>query len=115
MKDNDSDKLLIALGIPVLYGLIGSFLFIVMIPIALFQSWIVQKMYDWFLLPIKGFPHLNLWHVWGIVLLISVLSNYVTTTEDDSTKKALIKVFGRMIGLLIILVIGYFIKGHIGV
>jgi hypothetical protein len=109
-NDELSKALLAVLGIPVLVVLI----FIAMIPFALWSAWVEQKLYGWFLLPIKGFPHLNLWWVYGITLLIGALTySYQKTDKDAKVGKEIGAVFGRAFGLAVILLVGYLIKGHI--
>lgn len=89
-------------------------LLILFIPIGLFNAWVTQKLYNWFLLPL-GTPHLNLWHVWGISLIINRFT-YTTSKDDNSedAKKKLGKsIFTGLILGVLALLIGYVLKSHI--
>ncbi len=110
--DHDTKKTALALlGIPTLLMIVV----IVAIPLNLFNAWVVQKMYIWFLLPLHA-PRLNLWHIWGITMLITLLTGpHAASADGKSDKAAAIgKLIGYIIGPLIGLLVAYFIKGHIG-
>lgn len=111
MKDSRDTAIstLVILAMPVILSL----LVIVTLPLALFNAWAAQKMYDWFLLPIHGFPHLNLWHVYGITLLIGLFSA-TQTNSKKSFSDSMAAIVGKIIATLLVLLIGYIIKGHIG-
>lgn len=107
MKDDDAKTLLALLGIPVMVLL----MIIAFLPLGLFNAWTTQKMYIWFLLPL-GFPAINLWHVWGITMLIT----HVTWRADKDSKidkKFFQGIVSRVIGVLIMLGVSYLVKGHI--
>src|SRR5947209_1049627 len=93
--DHDTKKTALALlGIPTLFLLV----IVAMIPFSLFTAWVAQKLYIWFLLPLHA-PHLNLWHVWGITLLVSL---FTTSTSNSSNKgKDTAEIIGSLIGHLI--------------
>jgi len=108
--DNENAKNLLAvLGIPVFVVL----LFVAFIPFGIYNAWVTQKLYNWFLLPIHGFPHLNLWWVWGITLLIGRFTSDRTDEDDKNFKKFMGKMIGKVFVGLLVLLAGYILKGHI--
>lgn len=110
MRNHTKATTLMILAIPTILTLgIGG-----TIVIGLLNAWVAQKMYIWFLLPLHA-PRLNLWHVWGIVLLISLLTPSSSANQDEKDKAKLIgKMAGFIIAPFVILLMGYIIKGHIG-
>lgn len=104
--------ILALLGIPMLLVLIV----LAGIPLSLLSAWVAQKLYIWFLLPLHA-PVLNLWHIWGIIMLVNLLTaNYASATTDNKSSVAKYAgyVIGRIIGPLAVLAVAYLIKGHIG-
>lgn len=85
---------------------------IAFILLGIFDAWVTQKLYNWFLLPLRT-PHLNLWHIWGISLIINRFT-YTDSKTDEDPKKKLGKsiVTGLILGSLALL-IGYILKSHI--
>lgn len=106
-KKEASKNLLAVLGIPVFILL----LIIAFVPLGIFNAWAVQKMYIWFLLPL-GAPALNLWHVFGISILIRHFTN--TTSDKDKTGKEVLGGIAKsVISTLFMLLLGWIIKGQI--
>jgi hypothetical protein len=108
MNDDNTKAALVLLAIPTI--VIGMVL--VFLPFGLFTAWAVQKMYGWFLLPL-GLPRLNLWHIYGLILTINILKNTKTDDEPPKLKKTLIKMVGATIAVLLVLLVGFIIKGLI--
>lgn len=109
-KKEMSKNILAILGIPVFIVL----LFIAFIPLGIFNAWVSLKLYNWFFLPIHGFPHLNIWWIWGIGILIARYTSDPVSTEDDKKPTKFIgKLIGRIIVGLLALLLGYVLKGHI--
>ncbi|MDE2104888.1 MAG: hypothetical protein KGL39_47060 [Patescibacteria group bacterium] len=106
-SNNSANKILAILAVPTIL----AFFFILLIPISLFNAWALQKMYDWFLLPL-GTPALNLWHVWGIMLIIQWFMPIPRT--DEKWQKNIGRFIGNIIGTLLMLAVGLIIRGHIG-
>lgn len=107
-KDNETARNFLAiLGAPVLLMLI----FIAVLPIGIFNAWVAQKLYIWFVIPM-GAPAINLWHVYGLILLINLLKSS-SSSEDKSTAKHLGSILGTVVGALLILLIAFIVKGHI--
>lgn len=108
-KDNETARdFLVLLGIPVFVALV----FLALVPIGLFNAWAVQKMYIWFILPL-GAPALNLWHVWGISLIINHFTMDSYKDNASTTKKTFTKLAVSLIATALMLLLGWIIRGHI--
>lgn len=81
---------------------------IAFLPLGIFRAWVVQKLYVWFLIPLN-FPALNLWHVFGISLLISQFKS----SDSEKDPKFLQNILVNILGNLLALGLGYIVKGHI--
>lgn len=103
MTNEDKKNVLTILGIPMLF----VFMIIAFLPLGLFNAWALQKMYGWFLIPL-GLPALNLWHVWGIMMII----NHIKPMQTDDTK-LWISIAKGVYATCLMLLIGYLLKGHI--
>lgn len=103
MSEDDKKNTLAIMGIPTAIVL----LIIMLLPFGILNAWAVQKMYGWFLLPL-GAPAINLWHTWGIAMLIN---HFMPTVNSD--KKILVRLFTGVFGVFLMLLIGYILKGHI--
>lgn len=107
-NDDDKDWIIALFAIPGVILLI----MILMIPFALFNAWVSKTLYDWFILPL-GAPALTIWHMWGIALLVSRFTPTPEYKEGEGMGKALGKLAGVVIGGLLALLVGYFVKGMI--
>lgn len=106
MDNEDKKNLLAILGVPVM--MIGIVLLAT--PFALLTAWAVQKLYGWFVLPL-GAPQLNLWHVWGLMLMVNLIKP--ARSNDNNTTKTLIHLAATIFTALLAVLLGYLIKGHI--
>lgn len=88
-------------------------LYILLLPLTIFYAWALQKMYDWFILPL-GAPHLNLWHVLGILYIIYWFLP-TSDTKNNSAKDLAGKTIGKLLATLLMLLMGLILRGHIGV
>ena len=114
MKDEDVIKGLKILAVPTVVVSMLAVILIIGIPIGFLNAWVTQKLYEWFLLPLH-FPHINLWEIYGITLLISHLRPTPTSDKKNSFKDTMGTVIGQLLGAFLALLIGYFVKGHIRV
>lgn len=83
-------------------------LIVVMLPLGLFTAWAMQKMYGWFILPL-GAPTLNLWHVFGLNLIIN---RYLYKPGGDN-KKFVEQLIAGIVATLLTLLLGFMVKGQI--
>lgn len=105
----NEDKMLRALAIPT----IVLSIFVLMIPFALFNAWVALTLYNWFLVPL-GLPAVNIWHMWGIMLLIGRFKGINTEDSKDSEiSKAIGELAVVILGGLLALLIGLILKGLI--
>lgn len=106
MMDNDENQknLLIVLGAPIAIVL----LWLLFLPLGLLNAWAVQKMYGWFLLPL-GAPQLNLWHVFGFVVLI----NHFKSFNPNDKRKVLEHILINILGITLLLLTGVIVKEFI--
>jgi hypothetical protein len=105
MKDNDTVKaVLLLLAMPTIIGGI----IIAMIPISLFRAWVLQQLYKWFLLPL-GLPHLNIWQIWGILLIVGLVT-YDSNKARDKDSKWWSPFLGHVVAGLLTLLIGFIIQ-----
>lgn len=92
-------------------NILGVFALLVLtiVPLGLFTAWVAQQMYEWFLMPL-GLPGLNLWHVYGILLLINLIKpRGKTDGKGEILKTVVINIFGG----LLVLAVGAVLKGFI--
>lgn len=106
MNKEDKQTALLVLAIP---GLL-VFAILVMIVFGLYYAFIAKVLYDWFVLPLGG-PELNIWHIWGLILLINVLKGFNTSKTDDD--KAGLRLLGAILAGLLALGLGFVLKGLI--
>ena len=81
---------------------------------ALVGAWVafvLSKLYNWFVVPL-GAPAANWWHIWGLFLMVNLLTLGRTAEESDA-KKSLSRGIGRIIGAAFVLLIGWLIHGQI--
>jgi hypothetical protein len=106
--DKNAIKVLAIMATPVIIAM----LLVLYLPLGLFNAWALQKMYQWFLVPF-GAPHVNVWEVWGVYLLISRLIFHSEDDKDNKKIKIWSGVVSGVFATLLMLLIGYFLKGHI--
>lgn len=107
MNDNEvKDKLLAGLIAP--WAILAAV--IVATPFALWQAYVGSSLWHWFAVPL-GLPSINIWDFWGLTMLLGIL--IPSHDDNDSGKKVVTKVAIKAIGLLLILGIGYLIRGRV--
>jgi hypothetical protein len=62
-NENTITELKILAAPTIIIGLI-----VLLIPFGIWNAFVVLRLYNWFLLPLHA-PSLNLWHIWGILLI----------------------------------------------
>jgi hypothetical protein len=106
--DEDQKNVLAILGLPVAIGLF----ILLLIPFGILNAWVVQKLYEWFLLPL-GLPALNLWHVWGILTIIVFLEPLSKSNKKITPKILLTSMVRVVFSAAFALLLGFILKGHI--
>jgi len=84
---------------------------IVIVPIILYRGWVLFTMWNWFIVPL-GAPHISLFHVLGISVIINVLTNH-SEIKKKSTKETLTELCTFIGMLTAALCIGWIIKSFI--
>jgi hypothetical protein len=95
-------------GVAMPFILVGVIL--VYLPLGLLRAWAVWLLYTWFAEPL-GAPDLNVWHVWGLLLLYALLT--LNTFKKRDTEGFWKGIAGQVIGCLAMVLVGYLIKGWI--
>ncbi len=86
---------------------------ILTLPFSLYNAFVVSKMYAWFVVPL-GAPTLNIWWIWGIMMLIGLVVPINTATDEKSSwQKSVGLLLARLLGASLVLLFGYILKGHI--
>lgn len=107
MEKDDTALKVLALPVVLLIALF------IAIPFALFNAFVVLNLYNWFIYEqIANAPALNIWHTWGIMILLSRINLKIDIENKDANKSALNLVVYVFSGLLALL-IGFIIKGFI--
>lgn len=107
MKDKQIIGLAL-LGIPVLFFVTIASIVVV----GALTAWVVYQMYTWFVVPL-GAPGLNFWHIWGLFLLWGILKYRAGKSNKDGFKETFTQVTGQVVGVLVVLLVGWLIKGNI--
>lgn len=88
--------------------LAAPWIILLMTPFGILRAWIIQTIYTWFLVPI-GAPHLNLWRVYGLTLLIGLLAP-PPSKAPDGLSDALSSAVARVVAAFIVLGVCFIIK-----
>ncbi len=83
---------------------------IVVVPLLIFEAFVLSTLWAWFVVTTFGLPALTLPVAIGIKLVFSILmpTPYFKTSEDN--KESAKKVGLKIVGGLIMLLIGYIVK-----
>jgi hypothetical protein len=95
-------------GIPVL---ITSFVGAAVL-VGAWAAFVLSKLYGWFVVPL-GAPPLNWWHIWGFYLIYGLITHKPDNSPPRPLSKTVAFMIYRMIGLALLLLIGWLIHGQI--
>ena len=76
---------------------------------AYYITFVVSTLYVWFLIPL-GLPKIAFWHMYGIILFISLLTRQVYIPKEKSN---LLQIIGGLCGPAMALLLGYIIKSFL--
>jgi hypothetical protein len=83
---------------------------IVTVPVAMWQAFVAQKLYTWFVVPLNA-PPINFWHMWGLLMLITLV--WSSGYKQKKRSEIIVHVVSALLVSLMSLIIGWLIKGHI--
>jgi hypothetical protein len=69
-------------------GSAGILIYILFVPLGLFYAWMRVKMWDWFVVPYFQLPHISVWLMYALGLLIYMLKPDNTQQFKDEYYKA---------------------------
>ena len=113
-NDTDTETLAKVLGI-VLFPILMTIIFLLLLPVNLLEAWVLKLMYEWFIVPF-GLPIISFWHFVGITLFVSLVHLYFKDTyrnydRDVKANKLIKAYFVKLMTMLLILGLGYFVQG----
>jgi hypothetical protein len=82
----------------------------VMLPFMLLDTWAIHLLYGWFVQPL-GFPTLNYWHVFGLMLLFNLITKRFIDKSNDNPKlgKTFVHLIVSALAVLTFVGIGFLI------
>ncbi len=110
MKNDDSKNILAILAIPTMLAL----LILIALLFGLFYAWAAQQLYEWFIRAPFHAPYLNVWNIYGIVILLNVIRPpEVETYKGKGIGHVLKQIPARIFAVLVVLLIGFIVKNFI--
>jgi len=86
------------------------------LPFSLIGAWARVKMWDWFVVPYLHLPHISIWVMYGLTLLIGSFSDSPSEKQSNEKKKFFamyVPVLARTAMNLIALLLAYFVHTYI--
>jgi len=93
--------------------------FALLIPLSIYEGWVMMVMWGWFVAPIFNLPTLGLWSASGLALLIDWLQATYRPADAPFSKKDPLGTFRRHASFVILmgmttLVVGRFLHAFMG-
>lgn len=90
-------------------GVATIFTFIIMIPVAIFEGWVLCYLWKWFFVPF-GIIEISIPHAIGMVMAIGYFTGKSSSSDDDDIADSFIKVVAAVPACLLLLLFGWIIK-----